>query len=187
MLQSRVNGTTALAASGQTIEAAESAGVLTLTSKRWGSASSVSLTGGNATATLFGTASSTAAVDAAGSIGGTAAVGSGQNLTGKGLTVTIDGGATGARGTLGFTRGVTHQLSTLIDDMLKVTITARTSGLQKSIKDIASRKDAFEGRMVKREASMRAQFVALDSMLSSMQNTSSYLTRQLANLPKAGA
>ena len=38
--------------------------------------------------------------------------------------------------------------------------------------------------MTKRESNMRAQFIALDSALASMQNTSSFLTQQLANLPK---
>ena len=36
------------------------------------------------------------------------------------------------------------------------------------------------------EKRYRAQFTALDTMLASMTQTSTYLQQQLANLPKAG-
>jgi len=186
MVQSRINTSSVLAAAGAAVDATQSGGTLTLASKRWGAASSVAVTGGNASADLFGTPVSTAGVDTAGTIGGFAAIGTGQNLAAKGLSVTVSGGSTGARGSLTFTRGIANQLSTLIGNMLDGSIAARTSGLQQSIKDIASRRDAFEERMTKVESNMRAQFISLDTMLSSMQNTSTFLTQQLANLPKIG-
>ena len=37
------------------------------------------------------------------------------------------------------------------------------------------------------EARYRRQFTALDSLLSQLQTTSSYLAQQLANVPKAGS
>ena len=184
MLQSSINGAAALVAAGAGVDATETGGTLTLTSKRWGSAAGVTLTGGTALAGLFGTPGSTPGVDAAGTIGGTAATGSGRNLSALGLTVSVEGGSTGARSTLGFSRGVADQLGTLISGLLNESITARTSGLQRSIKDIAARRDAFDFRMTKVESTMRKQFTALDTMLSSMQNTSSFLTQQLANLSK---
>jgi flagellar hook-associated protein 2 len=184
MLQSRINGNASLSAAGRTLEAAESGGTLTLTSKRWGTASSVALTGGTALADLFGSPVATDGVDAAGTIGGVAAVGSGKTLSAQGLTVSIEGGTTGARGTLDFSRGTADRLSTLIGDLLNGALQSRTTGLQTSIKNIASQRDAFEARMVQVEANMRAQYIALDSALTSMQNTSSFLTQQLANLPK---
>ena len=187
MLQSRINGASALSAVGARVEASGSGGTLTLASNRWGSTSGVTITGGNASADLFGTPVSSAGLDATGTIGGIAAIGSGKNLTAQGLTVTIDGGATGARGTLGFSRGVADRLGTLIGDLLNGSISARTTGLQRSIKDIALRRDAFETRMTKVESNMRAQFIALDTMLSSMRNTSDFLTQQLSNLYKITA
>ena len=187
MLQSRINGASALSAVGARVEASGSGGTLTLALNRWGSTSGVTITGGNASADLFGTPVSSAGLDAAGTIGGIAAIGSGKNLTAQGLTVTIDGGATGARGTLGFSRGVADRLGTLIGDLLNGSISARTTGLQRSIKDIALRRDAFETRMTKVESNMRAQFIALDTMLSSMRNTSDFLTQQLSNLYKITA
>jgi flagellar hook-associated protein 2 len=184
MLQSRINASTALSTAGSGIEAGTAGGVLTLTSRKWGSASGVTITGGTAAADLFSGAASTTGVDAAGSIGGVAATGSGQSLTAQGLTVGITGGVTGARGTLNFSRGIADTLGTLVTNVLTTTLAARTSGLQTSITDLAVRRAAFETRMTDVEAAMRAQFSALDTTMNSMQNTSSFLTQQLAALNK---
>jgi flagellar hook-associated protein 2 len=184
MLQSRINSNAALAAAGSGVDVTTSGGALAVTSRKWGSASSVSVTSGTAVADLFGTASSTAGVNAAGTIGGVAATGTGQSLAGKGLTVGITGGAIGPRGTLNFSRGVADTLNTLVNSMLTGPLAARTSGIQSSISDIATRRAAFEQRMTGVEAAMRAQFIALDKTMSSMQNTSSFLSQQLDALSK---
>lgn len=191
-VQSSINGTAALAAAGSTVNVTQSAGVISITSDRYGSGSSVSVTG-NGLLNLLGVAPIiTAGVDAAGTINGLGATGAGQNLTGvtggvtEGLKIQIVGGATGARGTLNFSRGYADQLNTIAGNFLSTTgpIASRTDGISKSIKDIGNRRDAFNLRMVTVEARYRAQFTALDGMLSSMNSTSSFLTQQLANLPK---
>jgi len=185
MLQSRINGASALAAAGAQVEATESGGVLSLTSKQWGSGSSVAITGGTAMADLFGTPSTGTGVDAAGSIGGVAATASGRTLSAQGLSISVEGGVTGARGTLKFSRGAADKLSTLIGDLLDGSIAARTEGINASVKSIGLRREVLEARMVTIERRMRAQFIALDSMMSSMNSTSSFLSQQLANLPKS--
>ena len=185
MLQTRVNGIAGFSASGRSVEASASGGLLTLTSKLWGSNSSVALTGGTALADLFGSSVESAGVDAAGSIGGVAATGSGRTLSARGLSVSVEDGAVGARGSLRFSRGVAERLVRMIDEVFAGTINARTSGLEASIKGVAARRDAFEVRMTKVEANLRKQFVALDRMMSSMTNTSNFLTQQLASLPGA--
>ncbi len=81
-IQSKVNGAAALSTAGAKVSVTESAGVLTLTSQRYGSASTVAVTG-NAATGLFGTPTTAAGVDVAGTIGGLAAVGSGQTLSGS--------------------------------------------------------------------------------------------------------
>jgi flagellar hook-associated protein 2 len=177
MLQTRITG----------IDVTESGGVLTLTSKTWGSASTVAVTGGNAMADLFGVPASTGGVNAAGTIGGVAATGAGRNLSAKGLTVTIEGGATGARGTLRFSRGAADRLNSLIDGFLDETIAARTDGIGQSIKSMDLQKTRLEARMESVEKRLRAQFISLDSMIASMSGTSSFLSQQLANLPKIGS
>jgi flagellar hook-associated protein 2 len=177
MVQSRIDG----------VEATEAGGVLTLTSKTWGAASGVAITGGNAAPDLFGVAASTAGVNVQGTIGGVAATGAGRNLTAKGLTVTVNGGALGARGSLGFSRGIADRISQLIDGALEDSIGARTDGIAASLRGLEARRTAVASRMEAVEKRYRAQFIALDNMMSSMNSTSSFLSQQLANLPKSGA
>jgi flagellar hook-associated protein 2 len=52
--------------------------------------------------------------------------------------------------------------------------------------DIGREKEALALRMEQIEARYRKQFTALDSLLSQLQTTSSYLSQQLANIPKIG-
>lgn len=58
----------------------------------------------------------------------------------------------------------------------------RTDGIGRTIADISSRRAEMETRLLTIEKRYRAQFTVLDSMLSSMNTTSSYLTQQFANL-----
>ncbi|MDP2143580.1 MAG: flagellar filament capping protein FliD [Gallionella sp.] len=60
--------------------------------------------------------------------------------------------------------------------------TGRTEGLTNSIRDLGKQRDAINTRLVTVEARYRRQFAALDGMLSSMNQTSSYLTQQLSKL-----
>ena len=102
----------------------------------------------------------------------------------EGLRLTINGGALGARGTVNFSRGYADQLNTLAADFLTSdgVIAGRTEGLNASIKNIDQRQDNFNQRLVTIEARYRAQFTALDTMLSSLNQSSAFLTQQLASL-----
>ena len=192
-IQAKVNGNTALVAAKVTISATQSGGVLTLTSARYGSASKVQLTGGSAQADLFGTAAETTGMDVAGTIGGFSAAGTGQTLTGSGdaagLALKITGGATGDRGTVSYARGYAYQLEKLTAKMLETDslIDGRMSGINASIKDVGTRRTALISRLESVEKRLRLQFTALDTMMSRMQQTSSFLTQQLANLPKSSS
>jgi flagellar hook-associated protein 2 len=62
-------------------------------------------------------------------------------------------------------------------------ITSRTDGINTSIKSVRKRTDDMNRRLAQIETRYRAQFTALDTLVSSMQKTSQYLTQQLANLP----
>ncbi len=190
-LQAKINGATALSGMGVSVAVAENAGTLTLTSANYGSTSSVNITGGTAEAALGLNASTpTAGVDVAGSIGGASATGSGQLLSATGgdalgMGILINGGALGDRGMLSYSRGYATTLNNwstavLASDSI---IAARTEGIGRSITDIDKRRTDLEARLVNIEKRYRAQFSALDTMLSSMNNTSSFLTQQLANLP----
>ncbi|HZN22912.1 MAG TPA: flagellar filament capping protein FliD [Burkholderiales bacterium] len=189
-VQSKINGASALSAAGVKVTVTQSAGVMTVTSNRYGSASIVTLTGGTAQADLFGAHTETAGVDVAGSIGGVAATGSGQMLTGKGdalgLAISVTGGAATTRGTIKFARGYAYELEKLVGKILEndSVVDSRVDGLNASIKDLATRREIMERRLITIESRHRAQFTALDVAISRMQGTSNYLTQQLANLSK---
>ena len=192
-VQSKINAVTAFTAAGLAVTATESAGVMTLVSNDYGSGAGISITGGNAQTDLLGGApATTAGLDVAGSINGVTGVGAGQSLTGatgdasEGLQISITGGSTGARGTVSFFRGYAYKLDTLASSFLNSTgaIASRTDGINRSVKDVGSRREAVNRRLLDIEARYRAQFTALDTMLSSMKTTSNFLTQQLANLPK---
>lgn len=194
-LQAAINGAAAVSAAGSKVTVTESSGTLTVTSGRSGSASTVKITGGTAAVPLFGaTPTRAAGTDLAGTLGGVTATGSGQTLTGaagtaaEGLKIAIASGATGARGSLYFSRGMADRLQNLVADVLDAdgALTSRTDGLTATMKDLAGRRAALELRMTAIEKRYRAQFTSLDTMMSNMSKTSSYLQQQLANLPKPG-
>lgn len=189
-LQSKINGVVALSSAGIGVTVTQSAGVLSVTSSRYGSASTVVITGGTAKTDLFGTQTETTGVNVAGNIGGVTATGLGQTLTGtgdgSGLVLKVTGGATGARGTVNFARGYAYELDKLAGKILENNslVDGRTDGINASIKDIGTQRVALERRLEGVEKRYRAQFTALDLVISNLSKTSSFLTQQLDNLPK---
>lgn len=63
-------------------------------------------------------------------------------------------------------------------------LASRTDGINSTIKSITKQYDAMEVRLDAMETRYRSQFSSLDTLLSGLSQTSSYLTQQLANLPK---
>ncbi|MES2365346.1 MAG: flagellar filament capping protein FliD [Pseudomonadota bacterium] len=193
-IQSQINGTSAFSSLGSAVTVTQSGGVLKISSNRYGSASSANITGGNGQANLNfgGTAVATAGVDTAGSINGATAVGSGQYLTGaagdasQGLQIQIKGGTAGARGTVNYSQGYAYQFNSLANSMLGSSgiISSSTDSINASIQRLNVDQQTMSDRLTVIEARYRAQFTALDTMISSMNTTSSFLTQQLANLPK---
>jgi flagellar hook-associated protein 2 len=62
----------------------------------------------------------------------------------------------------------------------------RNETLNKQIKTLATDKSNVDVRMTAVEKRYRAQFTALDTLLTQMQQTSTYLTQQLAALNRSG-
>lgn len=190
-VQSRINGVQAFSGVESSVAATQAGGALTLTSSRYGSASNVSITGGNGQASLgFASATQTSGTDVAGTINGAAATGAGQYLTGatgndaEGLKIQVSGGAPGSRGTVSHSKGYAYQLARLADSWLASDgpISSRTDGIGRSIEDIGNQRDTLNRRLEETEKRYRTQFTSLDTMLSSMSQTSSFLQQQLANL-----
>lgn len=192
-LQSRINGASALTAAGAGVTVTETGGVLTMTSNRYGSASKVAIVGGSAATALFGAGPvATGGVDVAGTLGGSPAVGTGQTLAGgtgqsaEGLKVTVSGAGTGDRGTVNYSQGYAYRLDRLIDDLLgpKGVLGSRADGVNRLIKGLDNQRDAITRRLADVEKNYRRQFTALDTAISRMSQTSTFLTQQLAALTK---
>lgn len=66
------------------------------------------------------------------------------------------------------------------------TVTAASEGLNRTIKDFGSRREALAKRLEAVEVRYRRQFTALDGMVANMNKTGAYLQQQLASLPKIG-
>jgi flagellar hook-associated protein 2 len=190
-IQSKINGVSVLASAGSKVNVSVSGSALQMTSSRYGSGSVISNLDGTALANTFGTVDFTNATgkDVAGTLGGVAATGTGQTLNGAGdaagLSLMITGGATGDRGTVKFAQGYGAQLDQLVGSMIGTSgmIASRTEGINSSIKDIGNQRSAMNLRLAATEARYRAQYTALDLLMSKMSTTSSYLQQQLANLP----
>lgn len=80
--------------------------------------------------------------------------------------------------------GFAAKLSTLANGWLASDglIDSREDGLKTQVKGIDEQILRMEDRMISVEARIRAQFSALDTLVSSLNNTSSFLTQQLASL-----
>ena len=91
---------------------------------------------------------------------------------------------TSADGTIGFG----SRINSLVSNMIfgpSATINSRVDGINASIKDIDKQLANEKVRLAAVEARYNTQFSALDAMIGSMNSTSTYLTQQLAALPKS--
>lgn len=193
-LQNRINGDSELSDAGISVSVSFVTDHFEITSSRYGSESTVELVSvdTNTAATLgLSAGAGTDGVDVAGTIGGVAATGSGQVLSGsgdaEGIRLEVTGGVTGDRGSLSFTRGIADQLNTLLEGYLGTNslIDARTEGLNSRIDDITDQRERLSRRLAQLEARYMSQFTALDALISQMTSTSNYLAQQLAALPGA--
>lgn len=188
-LQSQINSSAVLSSAGISVSAAVDAGKISVTSNSYGSTSSVIATSGNGLSNIFGAAISTTGLNVTGSINGITATGNGQTLVAsgsdaQGLSILINGGALGDRGTVSYTQGYAYQFNNLATSILGSdgSLSASTTEINNSIKSITDRRIVLQQRLIGIEARYRAQFTALDQMLSSMNNTSTFLTQQLSAL-----
>lgn len=128
----------------------------------------------------------------AGTINGVAGTGVGNTLTGAtgnasaGLQFSVAQGASGNMGTITFSKGLAERLSDWIGSLTDEggTLVSRTDGLSSRKSRLDDQEDRINLRLEQVEKRYRAQFSALDSMLASMQQTSAYLSQQLAALAK---
>lgn len=192
-VQSKINSVAAFSSANASVAVTESGGKLTITSNKYGSASSVQITGGSAQPYLklpVGGGTELTGLDVKGTINGAPASGNGQALTSDaggasaGLALTVAGGALGARGTINYSQGYAYQFDKLTTSLLASTgtLTSRTDGIAASVKGIGKTRDDLSARLAVIEKRYRAQFTALDLTISKMSTTSTFLTQQLSQL-----
>lgn len=195
MLRAAINGNTKFAGAGDTVETTiDKDGNLSISSSKYGETSNIAIAAvsGTAPGIVFGTANPTVGENVVGTIGGVAATGNGQVLTGapgsptEGVVLSITGGTTGERGSISFSKGFAFELNNLANGFTGKgsLLTSKTDGLNVTLKSVTSARDRFESRLETIEKRYRAQFTALDTALMSMQSTSAYLTQQLAALTR---
>lgn len=82
--------------------------------------------------------------------------------------------------------GLANSLNARLDGILKSggVLESRADGINRSIKAIDEQRERLGMRLEMVEKRYRAQFSALDALVGAMSQTSSYLSQQLANLPK---
>ncbi len=127
--------------------------------------------------------------DVTGTINGLPASGNGQILTSEtslGISLKIDGGATGSRGAVSITNGIIGKIDELLDGFLDNSgaLKSREDGLSDELEEIQLEREELEDRISKLEDRFVRQFSALDSLLAQFNATSSFLEQQLQSLPE---
>lgn len=190
-IQSKINGDSALSSGGLSVTVKHDQFGYIITSNTYGSKSTVDVNG-NGALNIFGKKPVVVqGSDVAGTINGTAAIGSGKTLTStdgnaSGVKLEVLGGTLGERGKVNYSQGYAHKLNNLITSVLAKDgqLESRKSGINSSIKDVSRRRDSVQQRLPQQEARFRKQYSTLETTLSNMSKTSNYLNQQLANLPK---
>jgi flagellar hook-associated protein 2 len=187
-MQSQINADSAIKQGGRSVSVAYdgTVGVMKITSNRFGSDSKIDVTQIESNSSGIGLTikSGTAGVDVAGTIGGFAATGVGTKLTGTadaiGLQINVLGGLIGERGTVGYSKGVAQQLNSLINDFLSTdgVLTQRIGDFNQRLDAIGESRTKLNERLTSMESMLRAQFLAMDSMVGKMKATGDFLTSQ---------
>jgi len=174
-------------------------GYLEIASDAYGANSSVELlaTANGAQAALgLAYATSATGTNVAGTIGGEAATGSGQLLSGDNgnahtaglllrVTLAPEELAAGAEGTVTVAKGLAAKLSERLQVLTDPTaglLKTKQDNVQDQVDSIDDHIERLEGLLEKKRASLVAQFVQLERSLALMQQQSTYLGLQLAAL-----
>jgi flagellar hook-associated protein 2 len=83
----------------------------------------------------------------------------------------------------GYAPRLTGIIDSYIDDTDGV-LSKRVEGIEGSVEDLADQREALNVRLTSLEARLLKQFNALDALVGQLQTTSTFLTQQLASLPK---
>jgi len=198
-LQTKINQDSALAAAGKTVTVSlDGSNQIVINSNNYGSSSKVELTAVDTnTAAQLGLSVGvgTDGVDIEGTINGVAATGSGQVLTAatgddsEGIRVTVDGSATGDRGTVTYIEGVGEQFVDLITRFVTTdgALTSKTDRLNSELLLIAEERADLNTRIESLTARLARQFTAADIIISQLNSTAEFVQKQLDALAGTGS
>lgn len=195
-IQKQINADSALRSKGLSASVSydSGAGTFVINSNTYGSKSTVELKAVDtqSTATLgLSVAAGAAGEDVEGKINGFDAKGQGQRLTAgtdakgaEGISVLINGGALGNRGTVNFISGIGQQLVANISSFLSSdgTLTSRQEGLKEGLKGIEQQRSDMNDRLASLEARLSKQFTAADILVGRLKSTEEFITAQLKAL-----
>ncbi|HKJ95929.1 MAG TPA: flagellar filament capping protein FliD [Gammaproteobacteria bacterium] len=190
-LQAQINGASSLQDAGISVDVAfdNTSNSFTISSSRYGSASSVTVDTGNSSLGL--TAGSTdSGVDAQGTINGVTATGEGRSLTAQGgnadgLRINLTSDATGSLGTLTFSHGISDGLSSTLDGYLNSSdglLDSITSGLKDQVDNIGTERADLQRRLDQIRQRYTKEFNAMDATVAKLNSTSNFLSGQLSGL-----
>jgi len=193
-IQSKINADSTLAAAGKSVTVTlDGTNQLVVNSDIYGVSSKVEVTAvdTNTTAQLgLSIATGTDGVDIVGTINGVAATGSGQTLTAavgddsEGIRLTVEGSATGSRGTVTYIEGVAEQLVDLITSFVSIegSLTVKSDTLNKELLMIAEERTDLNERIETLTARLARQFTAADIIISQLNSTQEFVSKQLEAL-----
>jgi len=205
-LQSKINSDPNFVEHDLNVSIIEKAGALSIVSNRYGTSSTVAITEVESSAFTsalgLSVAGGTKGENVEGTIDGKKTFGDGQILLSEkgdatGIKVKINGGELGDRGTVTFAEGMSTMLDTMLDGIIDKNISStkgdidysssivdgKVDSLYKSIADIADEKEMLNYRMDKLEARLYKQYNAMDTAVSNLNGTMTYLKSTLENLP----
>ena len=163
---------------------------LEFTSEKYGSESSVEITGGN-TALGLSVGEGQAGTDVQGTIDGQQAEGDGQVLflgsnqgDASGIQVRVRGGDTGARGSVSYIEGVGNSIEERISQLQSSTgaLSSRAESFQSELETISEERQDLNERMSSLRERLSSQFASADQRISNFKQTGNYLEQQLAGL-----
>ncbi|HET6470381.1 MAG TPA: flagellar filament capping protein FliD, partial [Pseudomonadales bacterium] len=173
-IQTRINGDSALAAAGVSVTVAYDAGQrrFTVSSASKGIGSSVGFTNvaaGVTTALGFGVGVGTNGRDAAAVADPSA-----------GMSIQISGGPLGDRGTVTLVRGVMNRVDQTLTNAVSTggVFDTQLQSFDAQEASLAADQDAFDKRMTALQTRLQTQFANADALISTLNNTSTYLSQQ---------
>ena len=206
-LQSQINSDSTFSEKGLGVNVYEENGAINITSKRYGTVSTIAINEIEDPAFFtrylgLSVAGGINGENAEGFIDGKEAAGDGQLLRStegpsKGIVAEVKGGELGARGTISHSEGMGAMLNNTLDGIIdfnissadgdvsvsNTTIDGKVDSLFKQIQKVSEQEATLNYRMEKLEERLYKQFNAMDSAVSGLDNLKAYMSATLDNLP----